>query len=429
MSFVGGSQLESTIFGRCVGVVAVSLIPFLLVPLPRSNLFLLVFQISWDKSIRLHAVLGYVFVLLACIHATSMIGSMQYSKSDLVDLSMLTYPPGYGMLALACILLASIPAFYRETHYPFFFYMHVFSIPGLILLFFHVKPFMLYYLTPFGVLLAIDWILFSLMCGPSRIYSSQLYRGKEPWALIQLPRNAWFRHTSGQFLWLFVPSISLVPHPFTILDRGSSKPTIALAIKGTGFFTRALCQALSKAKEERPRIYSTVSCGRQSLQWSKYDNVVLFAGGSGITATVGVWQHLLHEHKTGNCSPSQRVLLVWVYRTKEALSCVQPHLLEHCMQRHQDSFRMHLYSIEKNQVEESPATQYPIPVTYFEGRPLTYQYLADQCMNDTLPFSEERQCGVYVCGPTAMVDDVRSTCRRLASNAFQFHLDVGSNGW
>lgn len=155
-------------------------------------------------------------------------------------------------------------------------------------------------------------------------------------AVTLLPENAvrvtiptQVRWKPGQFVYLRIPGISIFEnHPFTIAslcsddfpsEYGEQYRDLALVFKPFGGFTRkVLNTALEKGPLHTYRAFLDGPYGGMQRSLDSFDNVVLVAGGSGITALVSHILDLVKRMRDGK-AVTKKVHVVWAVKRLEAM--------------------------------------------------------------------------------------------------------------
>ena len=137
------------------------------------------------------------------------------------------------------------------------------------------------------------------------------------------------RWRPGQFIYLRIPAISIFEnHPFTIAslcsddfpsEYGEQYKDMALVFKPFGGFTRKMLNtALEKGPLHTYRAFLDGPYGGMQRSLDSFDNVVLIAGGSGITALVSHVLDLVKRMRDGK-AVTKKVQVVWAVKRLEAI--------------------------------------------------------------------------------------------------------------
>jgi predicted ferric reductase len=137
------------------------------------------------------------------------------------------------------------------------------------------------------------------------------------------------RWKPGQFVYLRIPAISVFEnHPFTIAslcsddfpsEYGERYRDLVLVFKPFGGFTRkVLNKALAKGPMHTYRAFLDGPYGGMQRSLDSFDNVVLIAGGSGITALVSHVLDLVKRMRDGKAT-TKKVQIIWAVKRLEAM--------------------------------------------------------------------------------------------------------------
>ena len=155
-------------------------------------------------------------------------------------------------------------------------------------------------------------------------------------ALTVMPENAvkvtiptQMRWQPGQYVYLRMPGISVFEnHPFTIASLcsddfpsayGEDYRDMVLVFRPFGGFTRkVLNSALEKGEWHTYRAFLDGPYGGMKRRLEAFDNVVLIAGGSGITAIVSQLLDLIKRMRDGK-AVTRNVQVIWALKRPETM--------------------------------------------------------------------------------------------------------------
>lgn len=155
-------------------------------------------------------------------------------------------------------------------------------------------------------------------------------------AVALLPENAvkltiptQVRWKPGQYIYLRIPGISVFEnHPFTIAslcsddfpsEYGEQYRDMALVFKPFGGFTRKVVEtALRKGPLHTYRVFLDGPYGGMQRSLDAFDNVVLVAGGSGITALVSHLLDLVKRMRDGK-AVTRKIQIIWAVKRLESM--------------------------------------------------------------------------------------------------------------
>lgn len=326
------------------GMIAVAMMPWIIALSTKANFITMITGVGHERLNILHRWAAYICLLLSLIHTIPFYITPVWDEGGLNSFKKLFaggyYPYSTGWAALVPLLVLSVHSlrFLRAWAYEVFVVAHIpLSIVFLGMLFWHCHN----YLTSWNYLWATTAIWLASYC--VRIF---YLNWTNPWrmswligeeaALTILPENAvkvtiptQVRWTPGQYVYLRMPGISVFEnHPFTVAslcsndfpsDYGEAYRDMTLVFRPFGGFTRKVLEtAIQNGPEKTYRAFVDGPYGGMRRDLASFDTVVLFAGGSGITAIVS---HLLdlikkmRDHK----AVTKRVHLVWALKRPETM--------------------------------------------------------------------------------------------------------------
>ncbi len=326
------------------GMLAVALMPWIVALSMKANLITMLTGIGHERLNVLHRWGGYLCLFLSLIHTIPFYITPVWDQGGpAVFRSFFTgqyYIYGTGVAALVPLLflcLHSLP-FLRAWMYELFVALHVpVSIVFVGMMFWHCHK----YLTSWNYLFATVaiWLLsycvrlFFLNWANPRRFSWLI--GEES-AVTVLPENAvkvtiptQMKWRPGQYVYLRMPGISVFEnHPFTIAslcsddfpsEYGEQYRDMTLVFRPFGGFTRkVLNAAIDDGPMKTYRAFIDGPYGGMQRDLASFDTVILFAGGSGITAIVSQLLDLIKKMRDGKAVTKQ-VHVVWALKRPETM--------------------------------------------------------------------------------------------------------------
>ena len=326
------------------GMIAVAMMPWIVALSMKANAITWLTGIGPERLNVLHRWGSYIMLFLSLVHTIPFYitpvwdeGGLQTFKNFFTNQY---YIYGTGLAALVPLVFLCVHSlpFLRSWMYELFVTLHVpISIIYLGMLFWHCHN----YLTSWSYLWAT--VAIWLLSYVSRVfYQNWTNPRRMSWligeeaAVTILPENAVkvtipteMKWTPGQYVYLRMPGISLFEnHPFTIAslwsedfpsDYGEKYKDMTLVFRPFGGFTRkVLNAAVANGPEQTYRAFIDGPYGGMRRDLASFDTVVLFAGGSGITAIVS---HLLDLiKKMRDCKAvTKQVHVVWALKRPETL--------------------------------------------------------------------------------------------------------------
>ena len=326
------------------GMLAVALMPWIVALSMKANFVTMLTGIGHERLNVLHRWGGYLCLFLSLVHTIPFYITPVWDQGGLVVFkSFFTgqfYIYGTGLAALVPLIFLCVHSlpFLRSRMYELFVTLHVpVSIIFVGMMFWHCRN----YLTSWNYLYATAAIWFLSYCvrlfflnwaNPRRF--SWLI-GEES-AVTILPENAVkvtipteMKWRPGQYVYLRMPGISLFEnHPFTIAslcsddfpsEYGEQYRDMTLVFRPFGGFTRkVLNAAVDNGPEKTYRAFIDGPYGGMQRDLASFDTVILFAGGSGITAIVSQLLDLIKKMRDGKAVTKQ-VHVVWALKRPETM--------------------------------------------------------------------------------------------------------------
>ena len=327
------------------GMLAVAMIPWIVALATKANFITMATGLGPERLNGLHRWLSYICFFLSIIHMVPFYvtpiwtGGAEINYINWVPRGMYYYGNGWAALAPLIVLCVHSLPIIRHRMYELFIIIHIpVSWIFVAMMFWHSKN----YLKSWGYLwttIAI-WIstylirLFYLnWSNPFRI--SSFLVGEES-AITLLPQNAIkitiptkMRWRPGQYVYLRMPSIGFIEsHPFTIASLCSDDFPSAYGKKYRdmtlvfrpfkGFTRRVLHKCLENGPFKTYTAYLEGPYGGMQRNMAAFDDVVFFAGGSGITAIASQLLDLIKRIRDGKAL-TKSIKVVWALRSPETM--------------------------------------------------------------------------------------------------------------
>lgn len=328
------------------GMIAVALMPWIIATSMKANFIAMITGIGHERLNVLHRWMAYVSLFMSCVHTVPFyIGSARDPKAFAIYKSYFQlqhfylYGSGIAALSLLGFLCVHSLSVFRLRLYELFVTLHVpISIAYLGILFWHCKN----YLTSWGYLWAtvVIWLLsylirFALYLNWSRPTRLSWLIGDEC-AVTLMPANAvkvtvptQVRWKPGQFAYLRMPGIKTFEnHPFTIAslcsddfpsEYGEEYRDMVFVFRPFGGFTNSvLNSAIEKGPWHTYRAFIDGPYGGMRRELQAFDNVVMIAGGSGITAIVSHLLDLIKRMRDGK-AVTRNITVIWALKRPETM--------------------------------------------------------------------------------------------------------------
>lgn len=326
------------------GMIAVAMVPWIVALSTKANLISMLTGIDHERLNVLHRWAGYLCLFLSLVHMIPFYVTPIWTDGALpvfqpyFATNMYLYGSGIAaFVPLAFLSVHSLPVL-RAWMYELFVFLHLpVSIIFVGMLFWHSKGF----LTSWNYLWATIGIwLFS--CLIRLFYLNWMYPLRLSWligeesAVTILPENAvkvtiptQMKWRPGQYVYLRMPGISLFEnHPFTISSLysehfpssyGEEYRDLTLVFRPFGGFTRKVLEvAMRKGPYKTYRAFLDGPYGGMQRDMAAFDDVVFFAGGSGITAIASQLLDLIKKMRDGK-AVTKSVRIVWAMKNTEIM--------------------------------------------------------------------------------------------------------------
>jgi len=328
------------------GMMAVALMPWIVALATKANLISMITGISHERLNVLHRWAAYICLLLSILHTVPFYvtpvwekGAQQAFQQLLQQQSgMYIYGTGIAALVPLCFLCTHSIAPLRHRMYELFVALHVpVAIVFLGMMFWHCNNYLTswhYLLSTLGI-----WLLSYFM---RLFYLNWTRPGQLSWligdeaAVTLMPENAIkitiptkMRWRPGQYVYLRMPGISVFEnHPFTIAslcsedfpsEYGEGYRDMVLVFRPFGGFTRkVLNNALDHGPWHTYRAFVDGPYGGMQRRIEAFDDVVLIAGGSGITAIVSQLLSLIKKMRDGK-AVTRKIHVIWALKRPETM--------------------------------------------------------------------------------------------------------------
>ena len=326
------------------GMLAVAMMPWIVALSMKANIISWMTGIGHERLNVLHRWGAYIMLFLSLVHTVPFYITPVWDQGGLQTFKNLFHQDFYiygtglaALIPLGVLCLHSLPIL-RTWMYELFVTCHVpISIVYLGMLFWHCHNYLTswHYLWATVGIWVFSWIarIFYLNWTNPRRLSWLI--GEEA-SITLLPENAvkvtvatQVRWKPGQYVYLRIPGVSIFEnHPFTIAslwsedfpsDYGEEYKDMALVFRPFSGFTRKVVNtALQNGPDKTYRAFIDGPYGGMRRDLASFDTVVLFAGGSGITAIVSQLLNLIKKMRDSRAVTKQ-VHVIWALKRPETL--------------------------------------------------------------------------------------------------------------
>ena len=325
------------------GMIAVAMMPWIIATSMKANLITFMTGIGPERLGVFHRWAAYICMFLSLVHTIPFYVTPVWEQGALATFKNMFqgfYVYGTGLAALVPLLVLcvhSLPIL-RRKFYEIFVALHVpISIIYVGMLFWHCHNYLTSwnYLWATVAIWALSYVIRIFFTNWTNPWRMSWLIGEEA-ALTILPENAvkvtiptQKKWTPGQYVYLRMPGISVFEtHPFTIAslcsddfpsEYGEQYRDMTLVFRPFGGFTRkTLESAIAKGPEHTYRAFIEGPYGGVRRDLASFDTIVLFAGGSGITAIVSHLLDLIKKMRDGK-AVTKNIHVVWALKRPETM--------------------------------------------------------------------------------------------------------------
>jgi ferredoxin-NADP reductase len=334
------------------GMLAVAMVPWIVALSTKANFICMFTGLGPERLNGLHRWSAYICLFLSLVHMIPFYITPIWEDGAMINyqkfITLPIYVYGTGLAAMVPLLVLCVHSlpYFRHKLYELFVFIHIpVSWIFVAMLFWHTKNF----LSSWGYLWAtvVIWVVTYIIrlfylnwTNPFRLASFMI--GEES-AVTLLPQGAikvtvptQMRWRPGQYVYLRMPRIAfLESHPFTIAslcsddfpsEYGEEYRDCTLVFRPFHGFTR---KVLRKALENGPfRTYTAFlegPYGGMQREMAAFDDVIFFAGGSGITAIASQLLDLIKKIRDGKAI-TKSVKVIWALKNPETMEWFQEEL-------------------------------------------------------------------------------------------------------
>ncbi|KAL4805813.1 ferric reductase NAD binding domain-containing protein [Aspergillus unguis] len=325
------------------GMLAVAMVPWIVAMSTRANFISMLTGIGHERLNVLHRWAGYICLFLSLIHTIPFYvtpvwehGMLKYYQMNQPNI----YIYGTGVAALvhlAFLCVHSLPIL-RDWMYELFLKVHLpVSVIFVAMLFWHTKNYLSSwaYLWSTLAILLLSYVVRLAYLNWTNPLRLSFMIGEDS-AVTILPQNAikvtvptQMRWNPGQYVYLRMPRVAFFQnHPFTVAslcsndfpsEYGEEYRDLAVVFRPAHGFTR---EVLRKSVEYGPfktwTAFLEGPYGGMRRQMAAFDDVVFFAGGSGITAIASHLLDLIKKMREGK-AVTKTVRVIWALRDPESI--------------------------------------------------------------------------------------------------------------
>ncbi|KAF5733131.1 putative ferric-chelate reductase [Tripterygium wilfordii] len=323
--------------GLGFGSVGQFCLAFLFLPISRGSILLRLIDIPFEHATKYHVWLGHLTILLFTLHGLfyligwAMEGNLLRKIVHWRDIGIAILPGVISLLAGLFMWVTSLPGV-RKWNFELFFYTHQLYIIFVVFFALHVGDF-IFSISAGGIFLfMLDRFL--RFCQSRRtvdIISASCLPCGTVELIVSKPEN--LRYNALSFIFLQIRELSWLQwHPFSVSSSPlDGKTHLAILIKVLGKWTEKLRGNIINASDEakpqdllllpHPKITASVEgpYGHEFPYHLMYENLMLVAGGIGISPFLAILSDILHRIREGESCLPKNIVVVWAVKKSDEL--------------------------------------------------------------------------------------------------------------
>ncbi|KAL0012952.1 hypothetical protein SO802_000021 [Lithocarpus litseifolius] len=369
--------------GHRIGTIGLYCLAFLFLPVARGSILLRLIDIPFEQAIRYHVWLGHLTMLLFTLHgllfviAWTIEGTLLQEMLQWVDLGISHFP---GVISLVAGLLMWMTSLHlvRKKKFELFYYTHQLYVIFIVFLALHVGSF-LFCISAGGIFLFIldRFLRFCQSRKTVDIISIKYLPCGTVELMLSKPAN--LQYNALSFIFLQVREISWQQwHPFSVSSSPlDGKYHLSVIIKVIGEWTEKLRGNILNSSgvdlNLRPQTMITASIegpyGHELPYHLMYENLILVAGGVGISPFLAILSDILHRTREGKPCLPRNILIVWAVKRSNELPLLSTNDMELICPFFSDKLNLEIHifvtresqpPLEEGQVHEATNSSPPV---------------------------------------------------------------------
>ncbi|CAK7335898.1 unnamed protein product [Dovyalis caffra] len=324
------------LMGGHLGSMGLFCLAFLLLPVARGSVLLRFIDIPFEHATRYHVWLGHLTMVLFTLHGLlyvagwAMEGNLLHALLSWKDIGVAILPGVISLIAGLLMWVTSLPPV-RKWNFELFFYTHQLYVVFVLGLALHVGDFI--FSMAAGAIFMFMLDRFLRFC-QSRSTVDIISAKSLPCGTVELvlskPRN--LRYNALSFVFLQIRELSWLQwHPFSVSSSPlDGKYHLSILIKVLGEWTARLRGSIMNISEAEQPVSPSQPCpkitasvegpyGHEAPYHLMYENLILVAGGIGISPFLAILSDILHRVNEGRPCLPRNVLIVWAVKRSDEL--------------------------------------------------------------------------------------------------------------
>ncbi|KAJ3675343.1 hypothetical protein LUZ60_004385 [Juncus effusus] len=323
------------LIGVRLGSIGIFCTIFLFLPISRGSILLRLIDIPFEHATRYHVWLGHLTMFLFTLHglfyvaAWGLQGNLPEKLVEWKEIGVANLP---GVISLLAGLLMWVTSLHpvRKNRFELFFYTHQLYIIFVVFLVMHVGDFIFSIVAGAIFLFILDRFL--RFC-QSRTKVDLISASCRPCGTVELTfsKPANLSYNALSFIFVQVRELSFLQwHPFSVSSSPSDgKYHISVLVKVLGNWTEKLRRIITNynqnENENGSNSQKITACvegpyGHESPYHLMYENLILVAGGIGISPFFAILSDILHRINEGKPCLPKNVMVIWAIKKSNELS-------------------------------------------------------------------------------------------------------------
>ncbi|KDP32466.1 hypothetical protein JCGZ_13391 [Jatropha curcas] len=325
--------------GLRLGVIGLFCLAFLFLPIARGSVLLRLVDIPFEHATKYHVWLGHLTMLLFTLHGLfyvigwGMRGNLYHEILEWKDVGIANLAGVISLLAGLLMWVTSLPGV-RKWSFELFFYTHQLYVVFVLFLAFHVGDF-IFSMAAGGIFLFMldRFLRFCQSRRTVEVVSAKCLPCGTVELVLSKPGN--LRYNALSFVFLQIRELSWLQwHPFSVSSSPlDGKYHLSILIKVLGKWTAKLRENIKNISaaeaadlQEQPtqpnaKITACVEgpYGHEVPYHLMYENLILVAGGIGISPFLAILSDVLHRINEGRSCLPKNILVVWAVKKSNEL--------------------------------------------------------------------------------------------------------------
>ncbi|XP_050224586.1 ferric reduction oxidase 7, chloroplastic-like [Mercurialis annua] len=335
-SYIDTSIWMIELTGLRLGMIGLFCLAFLFLPITRGSVLLRLIDIPFEHATRYHVWLGHLTMLLFTLHGLlyiigwAMRGNLLHEILEWKDVGIANLAGVISLLAGLIMWVTSLPGV-RTWNFELFFYSHQLYVVFILFFAFHVGDF-IFSMAAGGIFLYMldRFLRFCQSRKTVEVISAKCLPCGTVELVLSKPQS--LRYNALSFVFLQIRELSWLQwHPFSVSSSPlDGKHHLSILIKVLGKWTEKLrditinrSEAGIAAAQGQPNLKITASVegpyGHQVPYHLMYENLILVAGGIGISPFLAILSDILHRiNEKRHCLP-KNIMVIWAVKRSNEL--------------------------------------------------------------------------------------------------------------